>query len=258
MEKKISDVRLYDGSFARLECHDELASTADLARQYAKEGYPDRYCVLAERVPHTISDGKTLEYKNGIFLSIILRPSLFSSQATFLAPLTAVALATALDEHTTARPSIGWLSDIYSCGERIGGCTIEGRLNSNYSFEYLIVNIAVEINERNFPSLMSDLIRKVFIEENASLKQIIAKTILSKFFLVYRDIKDPHRHVEKYLEKCIIHDKKIKYLGNGKKQTCKVLRVNPDNFSLIIEDKHGHEIAVTSPSEIIIPTKFKT
>ena len=255
--EKIIDVKLYDGSLARLECHDTLYSTSELAKQYAKAGYPDRYCIFAERVPYTTSDGKTLQYKNGIFLSILLRPSLFSSQAGFIAPLTALALATALEEHTTSKLGIGWLSDIFSDGQRIGGCTIEGRINSYSSFEYLIVNIAVNIDEKNFTPRMSDLIRKVFVEENASLNQIIAKTILSKFFLVARDFKEPKKHIEKYIEKNVLFGKKIKYLKADKKHSCRVVRINPENCSLIAEDKQGDEIIISSPSQILIPNKIK-
>lgn len=256
MEKTI-DVKLYDGSFARLECHDTLYSTSELARQYAKSGYPDRYCIFAERVPRSTDGEAPLEYQSGIFLSIILRPSLFSSQASFISPLTAVALASALEEHTTSRLGIGWLSDIFSDGKRIGGCTIEGRLNSYSSFEYLIINITVKTDEKSFPSRMSDLIRKVFVEENASLNQIIAKTILSKFFLVYRDLKEPKKHIEKYIEKSILFGKRIKYIKDEKKYTCKVTRINPDNCSLIVEDRRGNEIVISSPSQISIPDKLK-
>lgn len=256
MEKTI-DVKLYDGSLARLECHDALFSTSELARQYAKDGYPDRYCVFAEKTPVATSSGRALEYQDGIFLSIILRPSLFSSQASFIAPLTATALATALEEHTTSKPGIAWLSDIFSDGQKIGGCTIEGRLNSYSSFEYLIVNISVKTDEKNFPSRMSDLIRKVFIEENASLNLIIAKTILQKFFLVYRDLKEPRRHIEKYIEKSILFGRKIKYTKDGKKQTCRVVRINPENCELIVEDGRGNEISISSPMQISIPEKFK-
>ena len=67
--EKITDVRLYDGSFARLECHDTLYSTSDLAKQYAKAGYPDRYCIFAERTPVAQGGDKALEYQRGIFLS---------------------------------------------------------------------------------------------------------------------------------------------------------------------------------------------
>lgn len=255
--EKTIDVKLYDGSFARLECHDTLYSTSELAKRYAREGYPDRYCIFAERIPFISSGEKTMEYQSGIFLSIILRPALFSSQASFIAPLTAVALATALEEHTTSKPGIGWLSDIFSDGQRIGGCTIEGRLNSYSSFEYLIINISVKTDEKNFPSRMSDLIRKVFIEENASLNQIIAKTILARFFLVYRDLKEPKKHIEKYIEKSVLFGKKIKYIKDGKKHPCKVVAINPESCALIVEDARGNEIAISSPTQIVIPNTLK-
>jgi BirA family biotin operon repressor/biotin-[acetyl-CoA-carboxylase] ligase len=255
-EKQI-DVRLYDGSIARLECHSALFSVSELARQYAKAGYPDRYCILAESVPFTTQNGKAMEYQDGIFLSIILRPNLFSSQASLIAPMTAVALATALDEHTTARCGIGWLSDVFSDSEKIGGCTVEGRLNSYSSFEYLIINISVRLNEKSFPTRMSDLIKKVFVEGNASLNQIIAKTIIQKFFLVFRDLKEPKKHIEKYMEKFILRGKKIKVIDGGKRHTCRVVDVNPETCALIVEDRSGRRLSVSSPSMTVIPDIIK-
>jgi hypothetical protein len=41
-------MRASDGSVVKLECHNALPSTAKLAREYAKRGYPDRYVVFAE------------------------------------------------------------------------------------------------------------------------------------------------------------------------------------------------------------------
>jgi hypothetical protein len=38
---------------------------------------------------------------------------------------------------------IGWISDIFCDGVKIGGATIEGKLESRTSYEYLILSFAV-------------------------------------------------------------------------------------------------------------------
>ena len=97
-------MRASDDSIVTLECHDRLASTAKLAREYAANGYPDRYAVVSEFDDERGAD------KRGIYLSCILRPSFFPSQAPLLTALAAVSFVTALEEHTQKRLGIGWVS----------------------------------------------------------------------------------------------------------------------------------------------------
>ena len=102
-------------------------------------GYPDRYVVLAEGKKKLDQEGRFRgEVEKGVFMSCLLRPSIFPSQAALLSSLSAVALTTALSEHTSAKLGIGWVSKIYCNGRIIGDCTIEGKLDNFTSYEYII------------------------------------------------------------------------------------------------------------------------
>ena len=98
---KTTDIRMSDGNIVRIETHESLSSTTELAKKYAKDGYGDRYVVFTERqytskITQTkLNEGES-EY--GVFMSCLLRPSIFASQAGPLTPLTTVSLLTALDE----------------------------------------------------------------------------------------------------------------------------------------------------------------
>ena len=124
MPKTTVSLRASDDTIVKLECHEKLLSTAALAKQYAKMGYPDRYVVIAESERERGSD------KKGLYMSLILRPSFFPSQAALLSSLATVALITALREHTTKRLGIGWVSNVYCEGKAIGGVSIEGKLDN--------------------------------------------------------------------------------------------------------------------------------
>ena len=112
MNPELISVRESDNNIVKLECYNRLDSTVKLARAYARDGYPDRYAVVAEYLGG--SDDR------GIHMSIILRPSIFPSQAGLLSSLASVALVTALEDHTSKRLGIGWVSknsivpDLYS------------------------------------------------------------------------------------------------------------------------------------------------
>ena len=252
--------RLSDGSAVKIEYYEALPSTAQLARDYARRGYPDRYVVMTERQTDTSITRSRLsvgEYDNGIFISVILRPSVFPSQAGLLSHLSALALVTGLEEHTTSALGIGCVSDVYSDGKRIGGCSVEGKLNNFSSFEYIIVNFAIKVNEKSFPTRITDIIKKVFDGENRSVGVIIAKTVIEKFFKVYSKLRSPEKYMEAYNRKFVLQDKKIKYLEEGKKHACKVTGFNKESGALIVEDRSGKQKTITSPSSVIIPHKIK-
>ena len=71
MHPELISIRESDNNIVKLECYNRLDSTTKLARAYARDGYPDRYVIVAEYLGG--SD------ERGIHMSIILRPSIFPS-----------------------------------------------------------------------------------------------------------------------------------------------------------------------------------
>ena len=258
-EKNVISFRASDGNTVRVECRDSLPSAAALAREYAKAGYPDRYAVFTERQTEVSATGEILsgnDKEDGLFLSCILRPSIFPSQAGCIGPLSAVALSVALEEHMMKSIGIGWISDIYADGVKVGSTSVEGKLDSFASYEYLIVNFAVKVDSKRFSPRLTDMVRRVFEEGNQSIRMIMSKTVLNKFFTMYREIKSPAKHINHYISKFALTDKKIKYIEDGKKKTVKVVGINKDNLTLTVETKDARQISVSSQSAVIIPNRL--
>lgn len=251
--------RASDGNTVRLEHRVSLPSAAALAKEYANAGYPDRYAVYTEKqtalsaLGTPLSDG---ENEKGLFVSCILRPSIFPSQASAIGALSAVALAAALEEHCSKNIGIGWVSSIFCDGVKIGEAGVEGKLDSFTSYEYLIINFSVRLDEKNFPPRLTDIVRQVFEEDSLSIAMIMAKTVLNKFFTVYRELKSPAKHINTYLSKSVLINKKIKYLCEGKKKPCRVVGINRETLGLIVETKDGGKHEITSPSNVILPIKL--
>lgn len=257
-DKSVLSFRASDGNTVRLEYRESLPSTAELAKEYARAGYPDRYAVFTEKQTAVSATGDPItrgEAEKGLYLSCILRPSIFPSQAGCIGPLSAVALAAALEEHTMKDIGIGWVSDIYCDGIKVGCTSVEGKLDNFTSYEYLIVTFSVKLDKKFTPRL-TDMVRRVFEEGNQSIPVIMAKTVLNRFFAIYREIKNPAKHINHYVNRFALTDKKIKYIEDGKKKTVKVIGINKENLALIIERKKGLQIQVSSPSSVIIPNKL--
>ena len=259
IKPNIITFRASDGNTVKMECFDSLPSAAGLARDYAKKGCPDRYAIFTERQTEISATGEILssnEVENGLFLSCILRPSIFPSQAGCIGPLSAVAFAAALEEHTMKSFGIGWISDIYCDGVRVGATSVEGKLDDFTSYEYLIVSFSVRIDSKKFTPRLTDMVRRVFEEGDQSIPMIMAKTVLNRFFTIYRDIKTPDKHIASYVYKFALKDKKIKYIEDGKKKTAKVVEINKDNLTMVIETKDGRRLSISSKASIIIPNKI--
>ena len=211
----ITDIRMQDGNIVRIESHKSLPSTAKLAKQYATSGYRDRYVVFTDKQYDTKLTGSKLssgESEKGMFLSCILRPSIFSSQVGLLTPLTVVALLLGMDDYTAKTLESGWLSDIYCDGKKIGGVSVEGKLDSYSSYEYIIISFGVKLDENNFPPRLSDMIRRVFENENASIPFIMAKNVLKSFFEIYSNFENPTKYIDIYRRRCALSGRKRKYI----------------------------------------------
>ncbi len=253
------NMRMADGNIVTLECHDKLKSAVSLAREYARQGYPDRYAVFTEYQSSTSITGTSIRegsYEHGVFISCILRPALFPSQVGFMGALTAVALANGLEAHTDKSLGIGWVSDIYCEGEKIGGTTTEGKLDAFNSYEYILVTFAIKLSKKYFPPTLKDLIANVFIEENISVPMIIAKDILTKFFSLYPMLRTPSKFFEEYKKRFILYDQPIKEFADGKRVSCKVVDVD-DNGMLVISYPNGTQKSLYTPANLLIPRKIK-
>ena len=253
-------LRMPDGNVIQLERYDTLPSTAALAREYARNAYPDKFVIFSEHQQDADLSGdkdKKPEVKNGIFMSVILRPSFFPSQASFLGVLTSVAMIEALEEHTNRSLGLGWGCDLYCDGRLFAGATMEGKFDSFGSYEYLIVTFRILLDDDNFPPRMVDIVRKVFESDGSSIPMIIAKNVLAKFFSLYPSVKNPEKFFEIYRRKFALRGVRTKYLEDGRRLHCRILGVDPENAKLIIENRAGEIIKIGSRSKIILPEKIK-
>ena len=251
----IVTIRIPDGGIARLECHDTLPSTAALAREYARQGYPHRYVVFSENKESYDSKKEMKTVQNGVYISCILRPSIYTTQSGLLAHLATVALVKALEEHTSRKLGIGWVSDVFCSGSKIGGVSLEGKTNSDYGFDYIIVSFYIDLDKNIFPPRITDMIKKVFESDNNSVSMIIAKNVLERFLPLLDDLKNPPKFMDVYNDKFIQRNRRIRYISEGKRRTGRILNVDSDG-SLIVEEKKKI-LHLGSVSGISIQNKYR-
>ena len=259
--KNIITYREADGSIIKFEAHSSLKSPMELARYYATEkNYPDRYVVFTDRLTKskvTTKRNMEAEAEYGIFMSCILRPSIFPSQAPLLSAMSTAATACALEAHTDKPIGIGWVSDIYCDGVKIGTVSLEGKLDDFTTYEYIIISYNIKISKDNFPPKLADMVRKVFESENTSVNMIIARNILTHFFKFYQNLKTPQKFMSAYTDRFAFRGKKVKYYRDDKWKSHKVLGVDSKTGQLIIDNGKYPDIRVSSPALIQNPKKIR-
>ncbi len=258
--RSYSTVKVGNGTTVKIEYRDFASSTADLAKEYAIQGYPDRYAIFTEYQATAEITGTKLregELEHGIFISLILRPSFFLSQAASLGTMSVVALTQALESYTSKDLKIGWVSDIFCDGIKIGGTQIEGKIKDVNSFDYIIITFAARVDERNFPPRLKDSVKRIFEKDNPSLAMMMVKTILDKFFLAYSNIKATENHKKYYVSKFALLNAKVKYIDGDKRRNATVVGIDKESLSLIIDTRSQGEIVISKPSAVIIPSRIK-
>ena len=250
--------RTADGSVLPIEWHASVPSTAALAREYARGGYPDRYCILSEAQTDTSLTGSRLSdgaAERGVFVSCILRPRFFPSQAGPLGALCAVALASALEQHTDRQVDIGWISDIFCEGRRIGGCSLESRLDAYMAYEYLIVSFGVRVNDKLFPLRLSDMVKQVFSSDHASAPMRICESILDRFFHLYRGLQSSHKFLDDYRRRFIMTGLRVGSQEGERRLHGRILGIDPEEGRLLVDLGRRGIVKVAGRARLTLPRR---
>jgi len=86
--------------------------------------------------------------QQGVWLSMILKPSILPYQAPQLTLLTATVLADVIHEHTKIRPQIKWPNDILINGKKIAGILTEMQAEQD-QIQYVIIGIGINVNHQS-------------------------------------------------------------------------------------------------------------
>jgi BirA family biotin operon repressor/biotin-[acetyl-CoA-carboxylase] ligase len=152
--------RLGDGGFIReIVVFEETDSTNDFAMRRGRQGGGGGFAVFAER--QTAGRGRfgrrwDSASHQGIWFSLLLRPSLPFAEWPRLTTWAAVSLASAIEETIRVRTEIKWPNDIYIEGKKISGILAEVGVDvAGKSFA--VVGIGVNVNHlpADFPKELS-------------------------------------------------------------------------------------------------------
>ncbi|MBB5173578.1 biotin--[acetyl-CoA-carboxylase] ligase [Texcoconibacillus texcoconensis] len=150
---------------------DEVTSTQELAHQFAQEGNEEGTIIVAEQ--QTAGKGR-LGRKwyspkgTGIWMSIILRPSLAIQEAPQLTLVAAVAVVRAIKNVTGIEASIKWPNDLLINDRKVAGILTEMQADPD-RIQSIILGIGMNVLQEEVPEELEEIATSLWKEKGVQV-----------------------------------------------------------------------------------------
>lgn len=228
---------------------DEIGSTNNEAKHLAREGAKEGTLIVADM--QTSGKGRlgrvwTSPAGEGIWMSLILRPSILPNEASQLTLIAGVNICDAIKRVTGLDAKIKWPNDIVINGKKVCGILTEMSAQVE-GIEFVVIGIGVNVNMKAFPDDLP-YASSLAIEggKEFSRKKIIA-TFLESFekdYYAYTKVPDLAFIKERYEENCITLGKTVKLIARDEETIAKALEINNEGaLVVVLEDGSIKEVS---------------
>lgn len=193
-----------------------VSSTNTVLKDMAEQGAAEGTVVVAEE--QNAGKGRMGKSfyspsKTGIYVSILLRPTIPAEESLFLTTSAAVATAKAIEDVSDKTADIKWVNDVYIDNKKVCGILTEGAFNvETGQLDYAIVGIGVNVcfPENGFPEEIQNIATAVFDKntDSTNKRSMLIAHLLDYFMEYYKEL-DSKKHVKEYIERSMILGKEI-------------------------------------------------
>ena len=147
--------------------------------------------------------------KEGVYLSIIVKPDFDLSRSVLVTVATAAAVAEAIDAvcGQQERAMIKWVNDVYLEGKKVCGILTEGIMDfESGQIDHLVIGIGVNTNLEGFPE---DLLRVAGAVEGDYSRSALAAEIITRVLDYVGDI-DARKFMDSYRDRSLLIGRQIR------------------------------------------------
>lgn len=180
--------------------------------------------------------------KDGIYMSIIIKPEFDPSKITLVTPAAAVAVCNAIASVCNQETAIKWVNDIYMDKLKVCGILTEGVTNyETGTLSSIVIGIGINTDVSNFPEELSNIAGAV--SGDYARSELAAAVIVETLELI-ESIEDKDL-ITKYKEKSIVLGKTVQvFKGSYKKSPEEDL---PSRSAKVIDiDENGGLVVIYS------------
>ena len=177
-----------------IRAFEKIDSTNTLAREFAECGNGEFTAIVAEEQTKGRGRlGRTFYSPagSGIYMSLILRPTIQVEKALYITTAAAAAAAEAIESVCGLKTDIKWVNDVLCDGKKVCGILTEGSFDQNGSLSYAILGIGVNVfpPKEGFPEEISGVASWLTEEPLYELRSRLAAEILERFIFYYSEIE---------------------------------------------------------------------
>ena len=234
----------------RLYIYDTLDSTNNRAKQLALENASHGTTVIA--MQQTAGKGRLgrsfFSPREGIYLSIIIKPTFDLSKSVLVTAAASVAVAQAIESVCGRQAQIKWVNDVYLDEKKICGILTEGITDFETGhIESLVIGIGVNTSVKDFPGELRDTVGAVDGEYSraALAAEIISRTLKFAENIESREFIQDYRDRSMVIGKNVTVYKGIYSISPEKElegRSAKVLGIDDDGGLEVIYGDKKREI----------------
>ena len=242
----------------RLEVCESADSTNSLLKKRAQAGEPEGLVLIAqEQTGGRGRNGRAFfsPKDSGIYMCILLRPSLEFSKAVYLTTCAAAAVAEVLDEFTEEETRIKWVNDIFCRNRKAAGILTEAAVDmEDGKLEYAVLGIGINVfpPAEGWPEDIRESAGAVLdtVDGAWGVRNRIIARILERFWAYYQELPGTG-YAESYRRKSMVLGKEI--LVQKGKETYRGTAVGLDEeYHREVEREAGSREFLSSAEEHIL------
>lgn len=178
----------------------------------------------------------------GIYMSILLKPTLPPEFAVQITAAAAVAVSDAIEILSGKKTEIKWVNDVLINGKKVCGILTESSLNPKTAeLDRVIVGIGVNVYEaiNGFDDEIKEIATAVFENRMRDNLNHLTAEIINRFSY-YSETLEYKTFYKKYKERSCVTGKKIHVVSNGNITPATAKDID-DNCRLLVEYENGKQ-----------------
>ena len=206
----------------QLQVFPSITSTNTVLKAMAEEGAEEGLCLVAsEQTAGRGRMGRSFfsPSGSGIYLSLLLRPSLAAAEATAVTACAAAAVAEAIESLAEVKAGIKWVNDIYVSDRKVCGILTEASLDCESGrVNYLVVGIGINTRmpKDGFPEDLQTTAGAAFgTGQIPELRCRLTAAVLDRLTAYYDQLLD-REWFKSYKSRSFVLGREISILAPGK------------------------------------------
>lgn len=231
----------------RIVIYDEVGSTNDLAKQYAKDS-KCRYPIERIFIANAQTSGRGRQGRSfysppgsGVYMSILLCPHASAEETLKFTTAASVAVCRAIENAFGLRPQIKWVNDIYLNNKKVCGILAEAVTDIEGGCEQqVVIGIGVNTSTESFPAEIGDIAGSLCPGRKVPNRNRFIAEIINSFVGLLKISETgmvlTKEYVDEYKKRSAVLGKTVKILNTGR--IVKVIDIN-ERGGLVVETSEG-------------------